>query len=78
MTLKPGTRVRIVEMRGCMADVRRIVYEGNVTCIVNRKVYGSANFEPYARIVMDDGRHDERPAVSRLWTEHDGAMEYRY
>lgn len=72
-----GELVRVVEMNGCMAHVRSNVAYGRVDAHVRRNVYGSPQPVEYVRIQMDGGTTEELPAEPRLWTHHDGMLEYR-
>lgn len=72
---RPGTRVCIVEMRGCMAEVRYNARYGDVEATFVRTPYGSIHPLRYVRVRMDDGTEEERPAQG--WCRHDGLLEYQ-
>jgi hypothetical protein len=69
--------VRIVDMRGCMAEVRAGVRVGTIIGFVRRVPYPGPTEYEYARIRMDDGSTEERVTEPRLWVKHDGLLEYR-
>ena len=75
--MRIGQRVRIVEMDGCMAHVRGKAEEGIVIGIIREQVYGDTRKRPYAQIALDNGRNTKLCAEPQLWTEYEGAQEYR-
>ncbi len=78
--VRPGQRVRLVRMDGCMADVRGHIVEGTVEALERKTVYGDTTERDYARIVLDSGVVDSRCAEPHCWTPNrtDGVMEYLY
>ena len=75
--MRVGSRVRIVEMNGCMAETRHNPREGVVVEINSKKVYGDTSKRRYAKIRLDDGTVVEKCAEPRLWIKYDGLMEYQ-
>lgn len=70
-------RVRLVEMRGCMAHTRHNEREGVVTGFVQRTPYGWHRPINYVQILMDDDHTvTEVPDTPGLWHLHDGLPEY--
>lgn len=73
-----GSRVRIVDMDGCMAHVRGKVEEGRIELVTDRRVYGDTSDRPWASIRMTNGQMTARCLDQHLWTRgDDGVMEYR-
>jgi hypothetical protein len=72
-----GQHVRIVEMRGCMADVRYDPRVGEVIGFERRVPYGTTWEYEFAKIQLTDGTIEKRVTEPRLWTEYEGMMEYR-
>lgn len=72
--LELNSRVRIVDMRGCMGEVRHNPRMG--TIVDFHAPLGSDYL--YVNILMDDGTHEKRVATPGLWsTRHDGIPEYQ-
>lgn len=72
-----GQRVRIVDMRGCMANDRTNPREGVVTGFIGRTPYGATQPYVFVQILMDDGTQEERVDTPGLWTLYRRLQEYR-
>lgn len=61
--LRPGSRVCVVYMDGCMAHVRNGERWGVVLYLEHRVVYGSSRAFLFARTKYDNGTEDWQPAA---------------
>lgn len=55
MTPKPGDRLCVVEMNGCMGNVRGTERWGTILDVQDRTSYGAAGLVPMALLKRDDG-----------------------